>query len=512
MPETAYAQCGDLSLAYQVFGEGDAEVVFAGSFVSHVELVWILPEAKAWFDRLGSFSRFVMYDKAGVGLSDPVAKVCSVEDRALEIEAVMDAAGFGRAVLMGVSDGGPASILFAATRPDRVKGLILVDTFAHLPTSWDDLDHSPEEVSERLGETMGEDYRPTVDQVARLQTFGRAVRSNWGSGEASRGVLPSVRSTHQLGMMERMSASPGMARATIEAVFSIDVRSVLQTIAVPTLVIHATDDAVPVQGGRYLADHITGARLLEVAGRDHVPWFSDPDRIAEAIEEFLTGTLSAPSRSQRALRTVLFSDIVGSTAHAAAIGDERWRALLERFGEMTARLADQFGGKVVKSTGDGHLATFEGPTPAIRCAQALQSEAEHLGIDIRAGVHTGECELIGDDIGGIAVHIAARIASQASPTEILVSSAVRDLVVGSGMGFDDRGVHELRGVPGEWHLLAVDPGGAPPGSPEAALVSVPTPSVRSAMRRSDRAVASIARRTPWLIRGLARLAPSGSRP
>ena len=511
MPETAYAQCGDLSLAYQVFGVGDTDLVFAGSFVSHVELVWILPEAKAWFDRLGSFSRIVMYDKAGVGLSDPVPKVRSLEDRASEIEAVMDAVGFGRAVVMGVSDGGPASILFAATRPDRVKALILVDTFAYLPTSWDDLDRSPEEVSERLRGTMGEDYCLTGDQVARLQAFGRAVRSSWGTGQASRGVLPSVRSTQQLGMMERMSASPGMARATIEAVFSIDVRSVLQTIAVPTLIIHATEDAVPVQGGRYLADHIPGARLLEVAGRDHVPWFSDPDRISEAIEEFLTGTHAAPPQSQRALRTVLFSDIVGSTVRAAEMGDERWRALLERFDALTTRLADQFGGKVLKSTGDGHLATFDGPTPAILCALALQNEAEHLGIEIRGGIHTGECELIGDDIGGIAVHIAARIASQASPTEILVSSAVRDLVVGSGMGFEDRGVHELRGVPGEWRLLAVNPGGAPLGSPEAALISVPTPSVRSSMRRSDRVVAKIASRTPWLIRGLARLAPSGGR-
>jgi pimeloyl-ACP methyl ester carboxylesterase len=511
VPETAYAQCGDLSLAYQVVGDGAIDLVFVGSFVSHVELIWTLPEAKAWLDHLASFCRILMFDKAGVGLSDPVPKVRSLEDRAAEIGAVMQAAGFGRAVLMGASEGGPASILFAATRPDRVKALVLIDTFASLPANWGDLDRSPEEVCERLRGTLGDVYAPSLEQVARLQSFGRAVRSNWGTGEASREMLPSVRSTQQLGMLERMSASPGMARATIEATFRIDVRPVLPTISVPTLVIHATDDAIPVQGARYLADHIHGARLVEVEGRDHVPWFSDPDRIADAIEDFLTGTHGATPQAHRALRTVLFSDIVASTGRAAALGDERWSALLQRFGEITTNLADRFGGRVLKSTGDGHLATFEGPTQAIRCAQALRSDADSLGVEIRAGVHTGECELIGDDIGGIAVHIAARVMSYAGPGEILVSSAVRDLVIGSGTGFEDRGVHELRGVPGQWRLLAVHPGGAPPGSPEAALISVPTPSARSAMRRSDRAIATMARRTPWLLRGLAHLAPSGNR-
>jgi class 3 adenylate cyclase len=312
-------------------------------------------------------------------------------------------------------------------------------------------------------------------------------------------------------MLERMSASPGMARATIEATFRVDVRPVLKSISVPTLVIHATDDPIPVRGGRYLADHIPGARMVEVDGHDHAPWFTDPDRITDAIEEFLTGTHAAPHQSHRALRTVLFSDIVASTARAAEIGDERWRALLERFGEITTNLADRLGGRVVKSTGDGHLATFEGPTQAIRCAEALRSEAESLGIEIRAGVHTGECELIGDDIGGIAVHIAARIMGQAAGGEILVSSAVRDLVVVSGIGFDNRGVRELRGVPGEWQLLAAEPQGARPGSPEAVLASILTPSARSTMRRSDHAVATMARRTPWLLRGIARLAPSGVR-
>ena len=312
-------------------------------------------------------------------------------------------------------------------------------------------------------------------------------------------------------MLERMSASPGMARATIESAFLIDVRPILPTIAAPTLVIHAREDPIPVQGGRYLADHIPGARLLEVDGVDHAPWFTEPDRILTGIEEFLTGSHAAPSQSHRALRTVLFTDMVASTQHAAAAGDERWRAVLHRFDEITADLTERFGGTVVKGTGDGHLATFDGPTQAIRCAETLRTDAETLGIEIRAGIHTGECELLDNDIGGIAVHIAARILGQAGAGEILVSRTVCDLVVGSGTGFEDRGSVELRGVPGAWQLLAVDRQGARAGSPEAELASTPTPGPRTAMRRSDRAVEVMARRTPWILRGMARLASASGR-
>ena len=312
-------------------------------------------------------------------------------------------------------------------------------------------------------------------------------------------------------MVERMSASPGMARAALEAVFRIDVRPILPTITVPTLVIHAREDLMPVQWGRYLADHIPGARLLEVDGGDHAPWLADPDRIATEIEEFITGSHAAPSLSRRALRTVLFTDIVASTQHAAATGDERWRAVLDRFDEITAELTQRFGGTVVESTGDGHLITFDGPTQAIRCAEALRADVEALGIEIRIGIHTGECELRDNNIGGIAVHIAARIVGQAGAGEILVSRTVRDLVVGSGTGFEDRGSVELRGVPGTWQLLAVDREGPRAGSAEAALVSTPTPGPRTAMRRSDRAVAAMARRTPWILRGVARLAPATGR-
>jgi len=280
----------------------------------------------------------------------------------------------------------------------------------------------------------------------------------------------------------------------------------------PTLVIHAREDpVVPVQLGRYLADHIPDARYLEVDSADHLPWLSDPDTILTEIEEFLTGSHAAPAQSHRALRTVLFTDIVASTQHVAATGDERWRAVLQRLGEITADLTERFGGTVVQHTGDGHLITFDGPTQAIRCAEAVRADAETLGIEIRAGIHTGECELLDNRIGGIAVHIAARICGRAGAGEILVSGTVRDLVVGSGTGFEDRGSVELRGVPGTWQLLTVDRHGPRPGSAEAQLVSTPTPGPRTAMRRSDRAVAVMARRTPWILRGVARLAPSTGR-
>ena len=465
MAETSYAKCGDLSLAYQVFGDGPVELVFVGPMVFHVELFWAMPEFKAFFDQLATFCRVVMFDKAGNGLSDPIPKVRLLEERAAEIEAVMDAVGFGKPVVFGMSEGGPQAIAFAAKRPERTRALILYGSLAFAAGAWDDLDRDPAELRTRVLPEFGEKYTPSTEQIARLQETFRAARSAWGSGATAKGMFPSVRSMRQLAMFERMSASPGMVRATIESNLRIDVRPILPTLTAPTLVIHAREDGVPVQCGRYLADHIPGARYLEVEGVDHAPWFTEPDKILTGIEEFLTGSHAAPAQSHRALRTVLFTDIVASTQHAAATGDERWRAVLHRFGEITAELTQRFGGTVVKSTGDGHLATFEGPTQAIRCAEALRGDAETLGIEIRAGIHTGECELLDADIGGIAVHIAARICGQAGAGDILVSRTVRDLVVGSGTGFEDRGSVELRGVPGTWQLLAVDRHGPRAGSP-----------------------------------------------
>ncbi len=510
MAETSYASFGDLSLAYQVFGDGPVELVYVAPQIgSHVELCWTLPEFKASFERLATFCRVLLFDPAGFGLSDPVPKVRTLDDRAAEIEAVMDAVGFGTAAIFAVGEGGPASMVFAATRPERTRALILNGTTAyHGVTGWDDIDRDPAELRARLLAELGEHYTPSVEQFARAQELGRAIRSGWGSGAAFMAAMPSYGSIRQLAMLERMYASPGMARASFEALFRADVRPILPTIAAPTLVMHARDDIAPVQWGRYLADHIPGARYLEVEGAAQVPWLTEPDKIMTEIEEFLTGSHAAPAQSHRALRTVLFTDMVASTQHAAAAGDERWRAVLHRFGEITYDLAQQFGGTVVKSTGDGHLATFDGPTQAIRCAEALRADAEPLGVQIRAGIHTGECELLDTDIGGIAVHIAARILGQAGAGDILVSRTVRDLVVGSGTGFEDRGPVELRGVPGTWQLLAVDRHGPRAGSPEAELASMPTPGRRTAMRRSDRAVEAIGRRAPWILRGMARVTPT----
>ncbi len=512
MPETSYAACGDLSLAYQVFGDGPVELVFVGPMVTHIELLWTTPEYKAFFERLATFCRVLVFDKAGVGLSDPIPKVRLLEERAAEIEAVMDAVGFAKAAVFGMSEGGPQAIMFAAKRPERTRALILYGSFAAMPgAGWDDLDRDPAELRARLVPELGEDYTPSTKQIGRMQEMVRGARSAWGSGATAKSWFPSVRSMRQLGMVERMCASPGMVRATLESNFRIDVRPILPTLTAPTLVIHAREDLMPVQGSRYLADHIPGARYLEVDGAEHAPWFTEPDKILTEIEEFLTGSHAAPAQSHRALRTVLFTDIVASTQRAAATGDERWRAVLQRFGEITTELTERFGGTVVKSTGDGHLATFDGPTQAICCAEALRADAETLGIDVRAGIHTGECELLDNDIGGIAVHIAARILGHAGAGEILVSRTVRDLVVGSGTGFEERGSVELRGVPGTWQLLAVDRHGARTGSAEAELASTPTPGPRAAMRRTDRAVAVMARRTPWILRGMARVAPATTR-
>lgn len=506
MPETSYAPCGELSLAYQMFGAGPVELVFVGPMVSHIELFWTMPEFKSFFDQLGTFCRVVLFDKAGVGLSDPVPQVRTLDDRVAEIEAVMDAAEFGRAAIFGMSEGGAQAIYFAAKRPQRTRALIVFGSFAYLSGGgWDELLGGPEALAAQVALELGAKYAPSLEQICRLQAFANAARTQWGSGLSAKALTPSVRSMRQLAMLERMASSPGMARATMESNLHIDLRSVLPALAVPTLVTHASRDGVPVQCGRYLADHIPGAKYVEVDGVDHAPWLTEPKTILTEIEEFLTRGHGIASPSRRALRTVLFTDIVSSTERAAAAGDERWRAVMVRFGEINAELVQRFGGAVVKSTGDGHLATFDGPTQAIRCAEALHTDAELLGIEIRAGIHTGECELLDTDIAGIAVHIAARIMGQAGAGEIVVSRTVRDLVVGSGMSFTDRGTVVLRGVPGTWQLLAADRHGAGSDSAEAQLASTPTPGPGATMHRSDRAVQVLARRAPWMLRGVARL-------
>jgi pimeloyl-ACP methyl ester carboxylesterase len=498
---TRYAKCGDLNLAYRVSGDGPVDVVIVPSFVSNVELFWAHPAVKAWLDRIGSFARLTLFDKAGTGLSDPVSGPRTLEQRAGEIEAVLDAVGADRPVLFGLSEGGPASITFTATRPNRVRALVLFGTWPRSAA----VGLSTADARERLAaDGVPERYWPTDGQLERVRAFAHAVRERWGEGEALALLVPSQGDARQLAMVERLCASPGMTRATLEAAAMTDVRDVLPTIDVPTLVVHADEDLVPVQYGRFIADQIPGARLLEVRGRDHAPWLSEPDAIAEEIEEFLTGARHA-REPDRMLATVLFTDITGSTERAAQLGDARWWAVLERQGEATRAELQRFGGREVKSMGDGFLATFDGPARAIRCAEAIRAALRGLGIEIRAGIHTGECDLIGEDIGGLAVHIAARVKALAGAGEILVSRTVRDLVVGSGIAFAERGVHSLKGVPGEWNLLAVASERPPSELPEVQVTKIDTPGPRESMHAGDRVAAVVARRAPGVLRTATRL-------
>ena len=491
-PKTQYAKYGDLNIAYQVVGEGDVDIVLVPSFVSHIEFLWGHPAVKSFFDRVASFARLVIFDKTGTGLSDPVTRVPTLEDRAGEVEAVMDAAGMERAAIFGLSEGGTAAIFFSVTRRPRVTGLVLFGTYAY-----GNLASPPPGIAD--------DERPDDAQIARLQKFMGHVLNDWGEGKALKELLPNQGDESQHGLIERLSASPSMARATFESGTRLDVTHVLESVEVPTLIVHAKDDLVPIQNARLIARRIPGARLLEVDGIDHAPWFSSPEEIVGEIEELLTGTRHGPEPT-RVLATVLFTDICGSTERAAELGDARWRALLERHDELTRRHVGEAGGTAVKSTGDGHLATFAGPAAAIRCTEAIRNALAREGVDIRAGLHAGEVEQIGDDIGGLGVHIAARVCAHAEPGDVLVSRTIRDLVVGSGLAFETRGVHELKGVPGEWELLAVvHPGSDQATADPVAQLEVQGP--RSAQRPTDRVVAALARRAPGAIRTAIRADP-----
>jgi class 3 adenylate cyclase len=500
-PRTRYAKCGDLNIAYQVTGEGPLDIVLVPSFVSNVEFLWAHPVIKAWLDRIASFARLILFDKTGTGLSDPVPGPRTLEERADEIQAVMDAVDSQRAVLFGLSEGAPMSILFTATRPDRVQALVLFGALAIVPVG-----ASPDEMRDDLADKgLPERYWPTDVQLEQVAGAWKMALESWGEGEVLARLIPSLGDAPQLGTLERLCASPGMARAWVQSAALINITDVLPTITVPTLVVHADEDLVPVQFGRFIADQIPGARMLEVKGHDHAPWFVDhADLVADEVEQFLTGARHAGTPT-RVLSTVLFTDIVGSTERATELGDAQWRAVLERHGEVTRAELVRYDGNEVKATGDGFLATFDGPARAIHCSEAIRRAVSVLGIEIRAGIHTGECEVIGEDVGGIAVHIAARVNALAGPGEILVSRTVRDLVVGSGIAFEERGTHSLKGVPDEWSLLAVVPAEAAQGSPEVQLAKVETPGPRESMRAGDRVAAVVARRAPGVLRAVNRL-------
>jgi pimeloyl-ACP methyl ester carboxylesterase len=434
-PETRYAKSGDVNIAYQVFGEGSINLVLAPFFVSNVEHFWEEPDISRWLLRLASFARVAMFDKRGTGMSDRVPEMPGLEQRVDDLRAVMDAAGMEQAALVGLSEGGTLSAFFAATYPNRCTALILCGSFARF-SSW----------------------FPTDEAFAQFLGY---VDQAWGSGVAVPFFVPSRVNDpafqRWFGRFERLGATPAAVAAYMRMNSQIDISDVLPTIRVPTLVIHRTGDVtINIEGGRYLAEHIPGARLLELPGSDHPPMFGDnANEIADAIQEFLTGT-RGPVEVDRMLATVLFTDIVGSTEKAAELGDSRWRSLLDNHHSIIKRNLSRFRGHDVKSTGDGILATFDGPARGVRCACAIGDEIRPLGIEIRAGLHTGECEIMGDDVGGIAVHIGARVAALAGAHEVLVSSTVKDLVAGSGLRFADRGNRSLKGVPGEWHIYAVE--------------------------------------------------------
>jgi class 3 adenylate cyclase/pimeloyl-ACP methyl ester carboxylesterase len=427
-PVTRYAKSGDLHIAYQVFGAGPIDLVFVPGFISHVENYWEHPDLARWLLRLGSFARVIMFDKRGTGLSDPVADTPSMDQRMDDVRAVMDAVGIESAALLGVSEGGALALLFAAAHPERCQRLVLYGAFARFPLS---------------------------DQVLEpyFQYFDRA----WGSGLSLALFAPSRQNDPVLrqwwGRFERLGASPAAVMAVVRMARQIDVADILSSVHVPTLVLHCSRDTlVGGECGRLIARDIQGARLLELDGVDHL--FFIHDEIGDRIEEFLTGSVSA-GESGRVLATVLFTDIVGSTAQAERMGDRRWRDLIDAHHSAVRRELARYRGREAKSLGDGFLATFDGPARAVRCACAIAEAVRPLDIEVRCGLHTGEVEITSNDVLGIAVHVASRVLALAGAGEILASRIVKDLVAGSGLRFKDRGQYSLKGLKEPMDLYAV---------------------------------------------------------
>ncbi len=439
-PETHYARSGEVHIGYQVVGEGPIDVVLVDQWFSNVDALWHVPPIARFVERLAAFSRVILLDKRGTGISDPVPirGLPTLEEWMDDIGTVMDAVGSERAALVSGLAACYLTLLFAATYPTRARALVLVDGYARLAAA--------------------EDYFPDLPRTMREEMTSQ-VGEAWGRGGMLRAFAPGAYRDAALAKTfawyERQSASPAEAVAIGTLFFQSDVRHVLPTIQVPTLVITHTESArVPPPFSRYLAEHIPGARPLEVPGSENFIWAGDQARIVAEIQEFLTGARPVPE-AERVLATVLFTDIVASTERAGALGDHAWKEVLDRHYAIAAAQIDRFRGRQIVTTGDGLLAVFDGPARAVRCAQSIALEVHDIGLELRAGLHTGEIELDGSDVRGIAVHIGARIAALAGPGEVLVSSTVKDLVVGSGIEFEDRALHSLKGVPDAWHLYAV---------------------------------------------------------
>ena len=439
-PETKYAKSGDVHIAYQVVGEGPIDLVLVYGWISHLEHQWEDPSLARFLERLASFSRLITFDKRGTGLSDRVAEnaLPTLEQRMDDVRAVLEAAGSSRAALFGISEGGPMSALFAATYPARTSALVMYGTYA----KWIRDAEYP--------------WAPTREDH---EAAFAAYEKGWGTPIGLKVFAPSVAGDERWRQWWarhlRLAASPGAGVALYRMNIEIDVRQVLPTIRVPTLILHRTGDRLMDPGGaQYIAEQIPGARHVEQPGADHIPWLGDADALVGEIQEFLTG-VRPTSDVDRILATVMFVDIVGSTERAAALGDARWRDLLANYHERVSREITRFRGRLIDTAGDGVFASFDGPARAIRCASAIRDVVGTLGLTIRGGLHTGECEVAGDKVAGIAVHIGARVAASAGPGETLVTGTVKDLVAGSGLRFSDRGSHALKGVAGRWRLFAV---------------------------------------------------------
>jgi class 3 adenylate cyclase len=439
-PETKYAKSGEVHIAYQVIGNGPMDLVVVPGWVSHLELTWEEPELARFIQRLASFSRVILFDKRGTGLSDRVSETAlpTLEQRMDDVRAVMEAAGSTRAALFGVSEGGPMSLLFSATYPDRTTALIMYGAYPR----W----------------IRDAGYPWALTREEHEKAF-QVWEERWGTPMGLGGFAPSVAHDEHFrqtwAKFLRMSSSPAAAVALYRMNVEVDVRSILSTVQVPTLILHrAGDRLVDIGGARYMAERIPHAKLVELPGDDHLWFVGDTDAILNEVEEFLTGARHAPE-PDRVLATTLFTDIVHSTERAAELGDRRWRDLLQRHHSLIRRELVRFRGREIDTAGDGFFVTFDGPARAIRCALAAVDSVRQLGIEIRAGLHTGEIELMGDKVGGIAVHIGARVMALAGENEVLVSSTVKDLVAGSGIQFQDRGMQTLKGVSEPWHLYAV---------------------------------------------------------